>query len=338
VRALWVLAFCALFAREGSAELRMTLSVERDDNLFATRYAARSGWANRLFVEVDEDLVARSWGRVYMRHQAGLKRLWQSEERGGLAGEVMANHLALGGALRWGENWTASWQTDGKLVNVQHLSREESYMRGGARVTGERRLGRATYIGGHYGVGRDDLRGFGAADVKTREIGVGARHGRGRLKSRVALTRRRLVVERDILAATGQRRDRMWEGQWGMRYFRRALFDLSYTFLRNSSNESAHRFRAHRLQALIAGGLVAKMDGQLYWTLQRRHYRGQGSLPPGGEADDEYAQNLLSAKVSRPLNEQCGLAIQWWHARNGSRQTAAFYRKNTFSLLFDMAL
>lgn len=340
MRALWALAFCALFAREGGAELRMTLSLERDDNLFATRFAARSGWVNRLFVEVDEELVARSWGRVYMRHQAGLKRLWQSEERGGVAGEVMANHLALGGALRWGEKWTASWQADGKLVNAQNLSREESYMRGGARVAGERRLGRSTYIGGHYGVGRDDLRSFAAEDVTTREVGVDMRHGRGRLKSRLGLTRRRLVVERDMsVGVIGRdRRDRMWEGQWGMRYYRRALVDMSYTFLHNNSNVAAHRFSAHRLQVLVAGTLLAKLDGQLYWTLQRRHYQEQTPLPLGGEADDEYAQNLISAKVSRPLNEQCGFALQWWHARNGSRQTAAFYRKNTFSLLFDMTL
>ncbi len=339
MRALWALAFCALFVREGGAELRLTLSVERDDNLFATRYFARSGWVNRLFVEVGEDLVARHWGRVYMRHQAGFKRLWQSEERHGLAGEVMANHLALGGGLRLGEKWTASWQADGKLVNAQNLSSEESYLRGGARLAVERRLGGAASGEIHCGVGQDELRGLGSVDVVVREMGVGGRLGRGRLKSRGSLTLRRLLFDRDDALALGRkRRDRVWEGHWGVRYYRKVLVDLGYTLLHNSSNAPASRFRAHRLQVLVGGALFAQMDGQLYWTLQRRRYQEQALLPLSAEADDEYAQNLLSAKISRPLNEQYGLAVQWWHARNGSRQTAAFYRKNTLSLSLDMTL
>jgi len=340
VRALWALAFCALFAREGSAELRATLSLQRDDNLFESRSFARRGWVNRLFIEVGEELVVRNWGRVFLRHQSGFKRLWQAQERGGVAGEVMANHLVLGGALRLGKKWTATWQTDGKLVNAQNLSHEQSYLRGGLRAAVERRLGNAAHFGAHYGLGRDDLRDVGAADVTTREMGVGGRYGRGRIKGRLSLTMRRLVATREVfgLERALKRRDRMWEGQWGVRYYRSALADLSYTFLQNHSNFATNRFRAHRVQFLLAGALFAKIDGQVYWTLQERRYEELADLPLGVEVDDEYAQNLLSAKVSRPLSEHYGLSLQWWHARNGSRQTAAFYRKNTFSLLFDMVL
>jgi hypothetical protein len=239
-----------------------------------------------------------------------------------------------------GEQWTATWQTDGKLVNAQNLSHEQSYLRGGLRATVERRLGAAAHVGAHYGVGRDDMRDLDAADVTTREVGVGGRYGYGRFKGRLSLTWRRLAVDREIVGFAGvsKWRDRMLEGQWGVRYYRRALVDLNYTLLQNRSNAASNRFRAHRLQFLLAGALVAKIDGQIYWTLQQRRYEELAILAPRAVSDDEYAQNLLSLKMSRPLSEHYGLSVQWWHARNGSRQTAAFYRKNTLSLLLDMAL
>jgi hypothetical protein len=179
-----------------------------------------------------------------------------------------------------------------------------------------------------------------AADVTTREVGVGGRYGYGRFKGRLSLTWRRLAVDREIVGFAGvsKWRDRMLEGQWGVRYYRRALVDLNYTLLQNRSNAASNRFRAHRLQFLLAGALVAKIDGQIYWTLQQRRYEELAILAPRAVSDDEYAQNLLSLKMSRPLSEHYGLSVQWWHARNGSRQTAAFYRKNTLSLLLDMAL
>jgi hypothetical protein len=43
--------------------------------------------------------------------------LWQARERGGLAGEVMANHVALGGLCAWGSSGRlpgrpmANWST-----------------------------------------------------------------------------------------------------------------------------------------------------------------------------------------------------------------------------------
>jgi hypothetical protein len=80
----------------------------------------------------------------------------------------------------------------------------------------------------------------------------------------------------------------MLEWRLGLRHHRRWLIDLGYALLHTGSNSAPHRFRAHRLQALLTGYLRAGVDAQLYWTVQRRRYEQKTEFLPLRSAD-EYA-------------------------------------------------
>ena len=117
------------------------------------------------------------------------------------------------------------------------------------------------------------------------------------------------------------------------------LTDLSYSRLDNRSNSLGYGFVAHRVQLLVSRALGWGVDGQVFLTVQRRAYDEDldQPLPGSGDERDEYAQTMLFLKLARPLGPHYGVACQYRHARNGSRQGEGAYRKNTYGLSLEVS-
>jgi hypothetical protein len=344
------LAFLGLAGAAPGEGLRATLGLEYDDNLFEKRSGQRAGWISRLYLSSEDRLLERDWGHLSVEHQWGVKRFWRAEAATASTGDVVANHLELGGLLRLGERAYARWGGEVKVKSVQRVSSEESYLRGAYRIG----LGRAWAKSGsgelHYQHGGDDGRDGLLADASLHEVGLDLRYGRSRrLNGYAQLNWRWLALARPALVLDGDQRlregrkdqkDRSFEWQTGVQYFRGALLHASYALLDNRSNSVGYGFRAHRVQVLLTGHLGYGVDGQFYFTAQRRRYDEDLSQPlPGASSEEEeYAQTLVSVKASRSLSERYGLSGQYWYSRNGSRSNEAFYRKNVYSLSLDISL
>jgi len=235
-----------------------------------------------------------------------------------------------------------------KIKNVQRISSEESYLRGGLRLGLRGRLGQGVSGTLRYRRGGDDARDTTLADVSVHELGMELGYGRNRqLQAHVGVRWRWLDYDRPILLAGAvdslatrmrQQSDRVRELVAAVQVYRGALVHASYALLDNDSNSVGFGFRAHRLQVLLTRHIVYRVDGQVYLTLQRRRYDEElpESLPTAEVEEDEYEQTLLSFKLSRQMTERYGLSSQYKRARNGSRRGDASYHKNIYSLALDI--
>ena len=334
---------------EGST-FRVTLGLEYDDNPFETAESRRAGWVSRLYLSSSGRLLEREWGNLQVRHQSGLKRFWKAEEVDGSSGDVVANHLELGGSVRLHERVVAGWGSELKVKNVQRVSSEESYLRGGYRfdLTGQWGSRFSGVI--NYRRGSDDARDLRLVDVSQHELGLVFHYNRSRrLRGHAGLRWRRvgyarpaLELEEDGGFSEGDedQEDRGLEWGAGIQYYRGVLIHASYAFIDNSSNSLGYGYKTHRLLLLLTRHIVYGVDGQFYFTTQLRRYDQDFStmLPTAAGEQDEYEQNLFSVKLARQLSERYGISWQYKYSRNGSRGKDDFFRKNIYSLAIDMVL
>lgn len=347
---LFLMIFCCLAGPAGAAEVRATLGLERDDNPFEEAVRPRAGWVSRLHVTASGQPVNRPAGRLRVQHQMGLKRFWGEDPKatGGL-GEVVTNDVEVSGLARVGTGVILSGSGDLKVKTVNRVSSEEGYLRGTAEgaVTG-------LFGGGFSGTGRyqrggDDSRSAALPDVSLHETGVEAGYSRSRrLQARAGVTWRWLRYGRPALerlpgAGVGTRTvrqaDTLRELFASVQGYRGMLYQVTYAFLDDRSNSFGYGFRGHRFQGMLTRHIGYEVDGQAYVTFQVRRYDDPLALLPGGPSEaDEYEQTVVILKLSRQVNERCGVSVQYGHFRNGARRGDAFYRKNVCAFSVDVTL
>ena len=351
----WLLLAAVLgqLVRGGPAEggtLRATLGLEYDDNPFEYAQSRRAGWVSRLYLYSTSSLLERGWGNLLLRHQWGVKRFWRSEEASESAGDVVANHLELGGKMRLHERLALVWGGEFKLKNVQRITSEESYLRGGLNLglAGQWRWGLAGRL--NYRRSDDDARDLRLVDVSLHQLGVELIWAPSRrLSGQLGLRKRWLDYDRRALVngEEGQLResevdqeDRGTEWSAGVQYYRGVLLQARYALTDNHSNSAGFGYDAQRIQLMLARHLLRGIDVQLFLTTQLRSYdRGFAeSLPGTGGEQDEYEQSLVSVKLARRLGERYDLSWQYRYSRNGSRLDHDFFRKNVYSFAIDMVI
>lgn len=330
--------------------MRATLGLEYDDNPFEYAQSRRAGWVSRLYLHSTSSLLEREWGNLLLRHQWGVKRFWRSEEASQPTGDVVANHLELGGKVRLRERLALIWGGELKFKNVQRVTSEESYLRGGLSLglAGQWRWGLAGRL--NYRRSGDDARDLRLVDVSLHQLGVELSWTRSRrLSAQLGFSRRWLGYDRRALVEGEEGRlnegkvdqeDRGREWSAGIQYYRGVLVQAGYALIDNRSNSAGFGYDGQRIQLLLARHLLYGIDGQLFLTTQLRRYARNFSepLPNAGGEQDEYEQSLFSVKLARRLGERYDISWQYRHSRNGSRLDDGFFRKNVYSLAIDMVI
>ena len=332
-----------------SPGLQASFGLEYDDNLFEKiAESKRSGWVNRLFLSSSTRLLETKRGVLQLRHQWGAKRFWKSEEVQGSSGDVVASQLQIAVVAQLHERLSLFCDNEVKIKNVQRISSEESYLRGGLKLGLSGRLGKGVSAELRLRRSSDHARDTSMVDVAVNGLGMElAYEYRRNVQARLGLKWHWIDYERPILqmapvdsldSRIEDQADRMRELVAGVQFYRSILVHASYALLENDSNSVGFSYRAHRLQLLVGRNLYHQVDGQFYLTLQRRRYREElpQSLPQITAEESDYEQMLLSFKLSRQLTSHYGLSTQYKRSRNGSRQAGASFHKNIYSLALDI--
>lgn len=345
-----LLGLIGLVRPAGAADVRAALGVEYDDNPFEETVDRQDGWVNRFYVAASGHLLNRSWGRLQVRHQGGLKRFWRAERRTpGSYGDVVTNDLEVSGQARVTRGLTLSGGGNLKIKNVNRVSSEEGYLRGAVEGTVTGLFGRGISGAAHYRRGGDDSRDAALSDVSLHETGAEVSYGRSRrMQGRAGVTWRWLDYGRPALEwlpgggvtpRTFRQSDRLREVSVSAQGYRGMLFQVSYAFLHNRSNSFGYGFWAHRFQALMIRQITYGVDGQAYVTFQFRRYTDPLTPLPGGRSEaDEYEQTVAVLRLSRQVTSRCGVSVQYGAFRNGARGGAGFYRKNVYAFSVDASL
>jgi hypothetical protein len=319
--------------------------MEYDDNPFESMQGRRGSWVNRFYMVSSGALVNNQWGQLRAKHQWGIKRFWNEEGNVSDRRQVIANQLDVEGATYISDRLRLMVGGEVKIKDVSKVPSEQGYLHTAMRSALHGALGPAT--GGiRWRYSGDTARKQGLADLAVQELGLDFGYQRGRsLEGRMGLTWRWLNYDRTRLVlgpaefGSGDQRDVRLEWTVGLQFYRAMLTDVSYTWLDNRSNSLGYDFRAYRLQLLMSRHFRWGIDGQAYLTTQRRNYheKVRDPLPFGVTEEEEYAQTLVSFKLSRQLTRHYGLSGQYRYARNGNRSSVGFYRKNSYGLSLDFS-
>jgi hypothetical protein len=328
--------------------MQAVAGLEYDDNPFETYPGRRGGWVSRFYLDSAGQLLDQPWGGVQVKHQWGFKRFWRGEGEMAPRGEVMASELELDGVAQVFPRLQLSGSTLLKVKNVSSISSEESYLHGGVRAQAH-----GTFVKGWAGTLRyhrsgDDPREEDLADLSLQELGLDlSYHRRRRAQAHLGVAWRWLDYGRLALAqgsegavvfATGEQRDLERELRLGLSLNQKMLVDAGYALVDNHSNSLGYGFRAHQVEVLLSRHLYYGVDGQFYLTAQRRRYDEE--ITPEGPtvADEEYAQTLLFAKLTRQLNTLYSLGLQYSYSRNGNRSEQGFFRKHIYGFSLNISL
>ncbi len=328
--------------------MQAVAGLDYDDNPFETYPGRRGGWVSRLYLNTSGQLLDQPWGGVLVKHQWGFKRFWRGEGEMVPRGEVMASELELEGLAQVHPRLQLNGSTALKVKNVNRISSEESYLHGGLRAQANAALGRGWNCALRYHRSSDDPREADLADLGLQEVGVDIAYRRSRrAQARLGAAWRWLDYGRlaliqgsagAVVLGTGQQRDLERELRLGLSLNHRMLVDAGYALVDNRSNSLGYGFRAHQVELLLTRHLLLGVDGQFYLTAQQRRY-GEDVTPEGPRvADEEYAQTLFFAKLTRQLNELYGVGVQYSYSRNGSRSEQGFFRKHTYGLSLNLTL
>ena len=346
---LFSFSFLLFFAGPaGAADVRATLGMERDDNLFKAAVSPLRGWVSRFTIAASGALVNRPRGRLTVDYQGGMKRFWARRTADG-SGEVMTNDIAVSGQGRVAEGVTLSGAGGLKVKSVSRISGEDGYLRGSAEAAVTVRPGRGFSGAAHYRRGGDDSRSAALPDASLHEGGLEARYGRSRrLEARAGVTWRWLRYGRPALeqlpgggvgSRTVRQADLFREAFAGVQGYRGVLYQFTYAFVDDRSNSFGYGFRGHRLQGMLTRHLAYEVDGQVYVTFQVRRYDDPLTPSAGGRSEaDEYEQTVAIFKLSRQVTSRCGVSVQYRRFRNGARQGDAFYRKHVYGFSVDASL
>lgn len=344
-----VILLCAMPVAGES--MRATLGLEYDSNPFEGTASRRPGWVSRLYLCTGSRLMDRATAAVEMHHRAGVKRFWRRDAAATEAGDVVANHMELRGTWRPTRPLAVDWGADVKLKNVQRVSSDESYLRGGAELglTREWRRGISTTI--ELRRAGDDARDSALVDLARSKLGVKIRWRQSRrLVAEAGVRHHWLAYDRPVfvLGPAGKRlstgpdtqKDRLREWHLGLQAYTRLLVQVGYTYLDNTSNSAGYAYRAHRLRMTLARHLGYGVDGHLFVAAQRRDYTDDltSVAPRDANAQNEYEQTLISVRLARQLSNRYGLSWRYRWARSGNARSGQFYRKGVYSISIDMVL
>jgi hypothetical protein len=328
--------------------MQAVAGLEYDDNPFETYPGRRGGWVSRLFVDTSGQLLDQSWGGVQVKHQWGFKRYWRGEGALAPRGEVMASELALEGLFQALPRLQLSGSTALKVKNVNRISSEESYLHGGLRLQADAALGHGWAWALRYHRSSDDPREAELVDLALQEVGLDLGYHRSRrAQAHLGAAWRwldygRLALSQGsagaVILGNDEQHDLERELRLGLSVNRRMLVDAGYALVDNHSNSLGYGFRAHQVELLLSRHLYLGVDGQFYLTAQRRRYDEE--LTPEGPrvADEEYAQTLLFAKLTRQLSALYSVGVQYSYSRNGSRNEQGFFRKHIYGFSLNLSL
>lgn len=337
-----------LLAPAAAGAMQAVAGLEYDDNPFETYPGRRGGWVSRFYLDTAGQLLDQPWGGLQVKHQWGFKRYWRGEDDLVPRGEVMASELALEGLAQVHPRLQLSGGTSLKVKNVNRISSEESYLHGGLRLRASGTLGAGWGCALAYHRSGDDPREDDLADLSLQEVGVDlsyqhTRRAQAHLGAawrwldygRLALTQGSAGA---VVFANHEQRDLERELRLGFSLNRRMLVDAGYALVDNHSNSLGYGFRAHQVELLLSRHLYLGVDGQFYLTAQRRRY-DEEITPEGPKvADEEYAQTLLFAKLTRQVSSLYSLGVQYSYSRNGSRAEQGFFRKHIYGLSLNISL
>lgn len=348
-RLLLLLTGCLVAAAPRfAAGMQAVAGLEYDDNPFETYPGRRGGWVSRFYLDTAGQLLEQPWGGVQVKHLWGFKRFWRGEGEMVPRGEVMASELELEGLAQVHRRLQLSGSTLLKVKNVNRISSEESYLHGGLRAQAHGSLGRGWACALRYQRSGDDPREDDLADLAIQELGVDLSYQRGRRAQahlgaawrwldygRLALVR---GSEGAVVFSAREQRDLERELRLGLSLNRRMLVDAGYALVDNHTNSLGYGFRAHQVEFLLSRHLYRGVDGQFYLTAQRRRYDEQINPEGPKVADEEYAQTLLFAKLTRQINALYSVGLQYSYSRNGSRNEQGFFRKHIYGCSLNISL
>jgi hypothetical protein len=345
VLAVWVLAAPAL-----GSTTRATLALEYDDNPYESGVSRRAGLVSRLYVSTGSRVLDQPRIAIDVHHRCGFKRFWRRDPLAREAGDVVANHLEVGGVWQPVARLMLDWGTDIKLKNVQRVSSEESYLRGGLRASLVGRINESLSATLDLQQSADDARDSVLVDLRQRELGTRLHWQRGReLSVQAGLRWHWLRQDRPILILDSElgliesarrQRDKLRELSLECQVYARLLAQIGYSTVDNHSNSLGYAYRSHQLRVTLARYLKYGVDGHLHVAAQTRTYTDDLSAVAGDSANgmDEYDQTVVSLRLRRPLSERYGVSWQYQWARNGSMATDESYRKAVYSVAIDMEI
>lgn len=331
----------------GAGAMQAVAGLEYDDNPFETYPGRRGGWVSRFFLDNAGQLLDQSWGWVQVKHQWGFKRYWRGEREMVRRGTVMASELEVEGLVQAHDRLLLSGSTSLKVKNVTQISSEQSYLHGGLRAGAHAALGLGWTCALRYRRTGDDPREDELADLGLQELGTDfVYQPNRRAEIRLGAAWRWLDYGRParvqgsegaVMFSNRDQRDLERELRLGLNLSRWMLVDAGYAVVDNRSNSLGYDYQAHQFELLLSRHLRYGVDGQFYVTAQRRRYHEQ--ITPEGPkvADQEYAQTLLFAKLSRQLNDLYSVGAHYSYSRNGSRHEQGFFRKHIYGVSFNVS-
>lgn len=341
--ALWGIAL--LLASGPAVALQASFGLEYNDNPLQRSSARRGAWGHRFYIVSQKNITGLLPGRTALRQQWGIKRFGRS---GADDGEVVASRLDLSGAAAPNDWLGLEWGVGLKLKDANRAVGEEGYRRDSQFIRLRGALGRGFNVGLRVQRSGDVVRESALGNLDQWGVVYEGGYARGRwLHLRFSLAWNRLKYGRRALdlginqqAVPGlvRQSDRLRRYTVGVQVFRGALADFSVSRSGNRSNSFGYGYRAWNWQASLTRTFPWKIDGHFFLNGQLRTYHEEIANPlPGASGErDEYAQNLVSLRLARPLGSYYGVSFHYRHARNGSRQGDEAYRENSYGCAVEL--
>ena len=111
------------------------------------------------------------------------------------------------------------------------------------------------------------------------------------------------------------------------------LFNISYSNQRNESDNNGYSFKSNKVSLLMARTFPEDIVFQLHGHIRFKKYLSESQLPDSPQIDLEDDERvMLTVKLSKEINQYCGLEAQYDFRRNKFSTKDDFYSKNVISL------
>ncbi len=336
-----------------SAEGRVNAGWEYDDNVFESSSAKTAGGA--VITSLFTTLKMLSPGALtVLNYNLGYK---DHHRLGGggtpVAGDVLVNRLSAVRRSRLAENWSVGYGGAMKLRNVFrknpfNLLSEEGYIRGSGHV----RATRFALAGGadlrlEYRFTVSDFQTFNTFDYVSHSPGfrLSRKLGRsGSLSAGYTFTRRafeRLINVSDggdaLLRLARRQRDNLHQLELGLSYTRGMLLNLSWTLVRNRSNNYGFSYWNNRFTVLYANRLPGKLLLSAYLFFELKRYSDKTGRPLLVDIiTEENDNNGAVIKLSRGLGRRLEASVTASFYRNESSTRELNFRKSVISSALTM--
>lgn len=331
-----------------SAEGRFNAGWEYDDNVFESSAAKAAGGAavtslfTTLKMNAPGSITVLNYNLGYKDHH----RLGDSD--GLVAGDVLVNRLSAAGRRRLGVNWSAGYGGDLKLRNVfdknqLNLLSEEGYLRGSGHLSATRRsLVGAVDLRLLYRLAVCKFQTFQTFDYVSHSPGLRFSRKMGRstsLSAGYTFTRRafeRLInvplADGSLMRIDRRQRDNLHQFELGLSYTRGMLFNVSWTLLRNDSNNYGFSYWNNRFTVLFADRLPGKLFLNAYLFFELKRYSDDTGQPLLVDIlTEENDNNGAVIKLSRSLGKSLEASVTASLYRNESSLRELNFRKNVIT-------